>query len=104
VLVGIGLGFHLSPTFQISVLWVVLPTTTLAALTTLGMRRLPQESLERWGRLVSWLDPDPIYRLFAWVYRVSMRWVRGVRAILEGEGAMLWLLVIILAMAVFFRR
>jgi hypothetical protein len=104
VLVGIGLGIHLSPRFQISTMWVVLPVLLIAALTALGLRRFPGKILDRWSRLVSWLDPAPVYRLIGWVYRGSMRWVRGVRSILEGEGAMLWLLVVILALAVFFRR
>lgn len=104
VFVGVGLGIHLSPGFQASTLWALLPVAALSVLLTFGLRRFPEEILDRWGRLVSWLDPAPIYRVLGWTYRVLMRWVRGVRAILEGEGAMLWLLVIILALTVFYRR
>lgn len=104
VLVLIGIGFHLSTRVAWAALATSVPALVLGVVAMLGLRRLPNRSLERWSRLVAWLDPSPLYRLLGRVSISAMRWIRGVRSIIEGEGAMLWLLLIVLLMVVFFRR
>lgn len=104
VLVMLGIGVYLTPQIQWKSLVISGPVLVLGVLSALGLRRLPKRSMERWSRLVAWLDPDPLYRGLARFYAGTMRWMRGLRSILEGEGAMLWLLLIVMLMAVFFRR
>jgi hypothetical protein len=104
VLVLTGIGLHLSTRVTWEPLTISVPILVLAVLAMLGLRRLPNRSIERWGRVVAWLDPAPLYRFLGQIYISAMRWIRGVRSIIEGEGAMLWLLLIVLLMAVFFRR
>ena len=68
------------------------------------LRRLPKLNIDRWSRLVSWLDPSPIYNV---LWSSSLRLLRLARVlgdILEGEGAMLWMIVILLLLFLAFRR
>jgi hypothetical protein len=60
----------------------------------LGTRRVP-----RWTRLLAWLDPAPLYAGVWRAYRATMAAVRAVGEAVEGEGAFLWILVALLAVA-----
>jgi hypothetical protein len=75
--------------------------TLLGAATALVLPRVPRRRLERWRRLLHYLDPSPAYRLL-WALAIAfLRASRGLGNLLEGEGAMLWtyvtLLLILLA-------
>jgi hypothetical protein len=61
--------------------------------------RLETRRVQRWTRLLSWLDPAPLYAGVWRVYRATMAAVRGVGEAVEGEGAFLWVLVALLAVA-----
>jgi hypothetical protein len=48
------------------------------------------------GRLLnSLLRLDWLYRLGAWLYLLVQRWIQSLTAILEGEGGVLWVLVLL---------
>lgn len=65
--------------------------------------RLAGRQVQRWTRLAAWLDPMPLYA-GAWrTYRWSMNAVRGIGEAVEGEGAFLWVLVALLAVALVLR-
>jgi hypothetical protein len=61
--------------------------------------RLETRRVQRWTRLLTWLDPAPLYAGVWRVYRATMGAVRAIGEALEGEGAFLWVLVALLAVA-----
>jgi hypothetical protein len=61
--------------------------------------RLETRRMQRWTRLLTWLDPGPVYAGVWRVYRATMAAVRAIGEALEGEGAFLWVLVALLAVA-----
>ena len=61
--------------------------------------RMETRQVQRWTRLASWLDPAPLYNGVWRVYRATMTAVRGIGEAVEGEGAFLWVLVALLAVA-----
>jgi hypothetical protein len=61
--------------------------------------RLEARRVQRWTRLVAWLDPTPLYAGVWRLYRATMAAVRGIGEAVEGEGAFLWVLVALLAVA-----
>jgi len=61
--------------------------------------QLEARRVQRWTRLVAWLDPTPLYAGVWRLYRATMAAVRGMGEALEGEGAFLWVLVALLAVA-----
>ena len=65
--------------------------------------RLAVRQVQRWTRLAAWLDPMPLYAVVWRVYRTSMNAVRMVGEAVEGEGAFLWVLVALLAVALVLR-
>jgi hypothetical protein len=50
-----------------------------------------------------WLDLNPLYRLIRAFNDVLLRIVRLVGGILEGEGAVLWMMVLLLLLILGFR-
>ncbi len=94
VLIGLGLQMFDEVTLMGFVGFLVIGG--LAVVLTLAIRKLPMRDVDRWGRLLAWIDMGPIVRLFALIGRAIMRVARGVSDVLEGEGAMLWLVVILL--------
>jgi hypothetical protein len=76
----------------------------LAVVVGVGLGWWRRESLEarqvqRWTRLLAWLDPAPLYAAVWRVYRGTMTLVRGLGEILEGDAAFLWVLIALLAVA-----
>jgi len=65
--------------------------------------RLAVRQVQRWTRLAAWLDPMPLYAVVWRMYRTSMNAVRMVGEAVEGEGAFLWVLVALLAVALVLR-
>jgi hypothetical protein len=61
--------------------------------------RLGTRRVLRWTRLLAWLDPAPLYAGVWRAYRATMAAVRAVGEAVEGEGAFLWILVALLAVA-----
>jgi hypothetical protein len=61
--------------------------------------RLEARRVPRWTRLAAWLDPTPLYEGVWRIYRATMGAVRGIGEAVEGEGAFLWVLVALLAVA-----
>ncbi len=96
VLVAVGLGFWMWDGFSLQGFILFMVATILAAFTIINMRRLPLRDLARWGKIMVWLDPTPIYNALASGSRAVMRVVRATSGVMEGEGAMLWLFVILL--------
>lgn len=61
--------------------------------------RTGTREVQRWSRWVAWLDPAPLYAAGWRGYRAAMILIRRVGEAVEGEGAFLWVLVALLAVA-----
>ncbi|HEY42486.1 MAG TPA: hypothetical protein G4O11_00700 [Anaerolineae bacterium] len=96
ILVGIGLGIRMpgSVSLQASIVFII--SLIVSIITILLLRRFPQDRVHRWGRVLAWLDPNPIYRILWQLGQVLMNLFRVIGELLEGEGAMLWMMVILL--------
>jgi hypothetical protein len=96
LLVGIGIGIWMSGSISFQGFLVFVIVIALALSANYGIQRLPRRDVARWGSVVKWIDPSPIYRVLGFGGRVGLRVVQLVGEILEGEGAMLWMFVILL--------
>jgi hypothetical protein len=93
--VSIGVGLRMPGSFSLRALVIFVASVALAYLVLFWLRRLPGIDVNRWNRLLSWLDPSPIYNA---IWNSGLYLIRAIRTlgdILEGEGAMLWMLVIL---------
>jgi hypothetical protein len=96
VLVSFGIGIWLQP---MPTLWGVILFGGAAVLSTLslfGLRRLPASQAQRWQSIAGKVDPQPIYRLLWRPLRGFARFARTIGAIFEGEGALIWMFVVVL--------
>jgi hypothetical protein len=96
VFVSIGLGLWMAKGFSLVALAGFLAIGGVAVLLLLVIRRLPHREVDRWGRLLAWIDLNPVMRFFEFGGRVILGAARATSQIFEGEGAMLWLVVILL--------
>jgi hypothetical protein len=94
--VSIGVGLRMSGSFSLRTLVIFVASVALAYLVLFWLRRLPKMDVNRWNRLLSWLDPSPIYNVIWTSGLYLIRTIRTLGDILEGEGAMLWMIVILL--------
>ena len=96
ILVGFGLGLRMpgSVSLEASIVFVI--TIALSLIAVFLMRQFPEGSVHRWGRVFEWLDTDPLYRILSRISRIVVSLFRIIGELLEGEGAMLWMIVILL--------
>jgi hypothetical protein len=96
ILVGFGLGLRMpgSVSLEASIVFVI--TIALSLISVFLVRQFPEGSAFRWGRVFEWLDTDPLYRILSRISRVVVSLFRMIGELLEGEGAMLWMIVILL--------
>lgn len=112
-LYGLGLALPVLALAGFGVLLAQPPTVPGVAgflVTVLGLgygwsrrERLQARRVQRWTRLAAWLDPMPVYSAVWRAYRWLMNGVRIVGEAVEGEGAFLWVLVVLLAAALVLR-
>ena len=100
VIVSFGLGLRMPGSVTIEAFAGFAVAIALAALAMFWLRRLPQRDVDRWGRLIEWLDPNPLYRVLWGGGRALVQLFRAIGDILEGEGAMLWMSVILLLLII----
>jgi hypothetical protein len=96
VIVLFGLGLRMYDEINLVGIAGFLIIGVLSVLFTLAIRKLPIRDVDRWGRLLAWIDIRPIVRIFAYIGRWIMGLARAASDVLEGEGAMLWIVVILL--------
>ena len=99
-IVSFGLGLRMSGSVTLEAVAGFAIALTIATLAFFWLRRLPQRDVDRWGRLIEWLDPNPLYRLLWGGSRALIQFFRAIGDILEGEGAMLWMSVILLLLII----
>jgi hypothetical protein len=104
ILVGFGLGIRMpgSVSLEASIVFVI--TIVLSLISFFLLRQFPEDTVHRWGRVFAWLDPDPLYRVLSRIGRVVVNLFRMIGELLEGEGAMLWMIVILLIVILAQRR
>jgi hypothetical protein len=103
ILVGFGIGLQMPANATLGALIVFGIAAALTVLTMSAVRRLPSRDVNRWMRWMRWLDLNPLYRLIRAFNDVLLRIVRLVGGILEGEGAVLWMMVLLLLLILGFR-
>ncbi|KPK95440.1 MAG: hypothetical protein AMJ88_00405 [Anaerolineae bacterium SM23_ 63] len=96
LIVGFGLGLRMPGSVSLEAGIVFVITIGLSFLSVFLLRLFPEGSVLRWARVFAWLDPDPLYRILYRLSRVLVNIFRLIGELLEGEGAMLWMLVILL--------
>ncbi len=96
VIVSFGLGLWMANSLNLVALVGSVAIGGLAVILLLALRRLTNREVDRWGRLLAWIDLHPIVRFLEFCGRGVMRVTRAASDIFEGEGAMLWLVVILL--------
>ncbi len=96
VLVGFGVALQsVSATTLAGAIFSLL-LLSLAGLFLFLFSRLPSEAAGRLQRLTIWLELGPIYRAAGNVYASFLGLIRSVSEIIEGEAAILWILVFML--------
>ncbi|UCF60691.1 MAG: hypothetical protein JSV37_13150 [Anaerolineaceae bacterium] len=95
-LVGFGLGLRMPGSVSLEAGIVFVLVVGLALLSVILLRQFPEARVLRWARIFSWLDPDPLYRVLSRLGRTLINLFRMIGELLEGEGAMLWMIVILL--------
>jgi hypothetical protein len=95
-LVGFGLGLRMPGSVSLEAGIVFVIVIGLALLSVILLRQFPEGSVLRWARVFAWLDPDPLYRVLSRLIRTLINLFRMVGELLEGEGAMLWMIVILM--------
>jgi hypothetical protein len=96
LLVGIGIGIWMPGSISMQGFILFIVVIILVLLINYGLQRLPRRDVARWGKIIQWIDPSPLYRVLGAGGRAVLRVVHLAGDILEGEGAMLWMLVILL--------
>ncbi len=99
VFVAIGLGLESAPEGRPQAFAVWGAVTLAGFVLWMWVRGGAGTQIARVRRVTGWLDPEPIYAGLWRVYDVGIGFVRGIGSALEGEGAVLWLLVILVVAA-----
>jgi hypothetical protein len=93
---GLGLGIQMQPAITLAGIVISLATLGLAVAIWQAATRLPQAGRVSGRRLARWLDLEPFSRPAAGIYGLAMRALQSIGQLLDGEGGMLWLMVILI--------
>ena len=96
VLVALGMGLQTPQATSLGGVVFFIGAGVAALFGRYAMHRLPYGYKELGRGVASRLDPDPLYRAAWRVYVSILRFVRTVAEPLEGEGGMLWMLVVVI--------
>jgi hypothetical protein len=70
------------------------------AIASLARRRWPKSERPRVARTTRWLDPSPLLRMAGAATGWLLRGARSVADLVEGEAALLWIYVLVVALGV----
>jgi len=96
VLVSVGLGIWFKTMPGLPGLIVFAASAVITALSFLGLRRIPASRAQRWQTAAGKINPEPVYRLIWNPLRAAARAIRAIGAVFEGDGAMIWMFVVVL--------
>ncbi len=97
VAIGLGLGSSLIGGLQAFGVWGAVIVAGVFLWT--WVRRGAGKQIARLRRITGWLDPEPVYAGLWRAYDTGIEFVRGIESALEGEGAILWLMVMLVVAA-----
>lgn len=100
ILGGILVGWRMGVDLQMTAILVFSLVVGMSVFLVLRFRHIPSLQLDRIGRLFLWFDLRPFFRLLLMGFRVLLFAMRTLSETLEGEGAMLWVFVMLLLLAV----
>ncbi|TFH42922.1 MAG: hypothetical protein E4H01_12780 [Lysobacterales bacterium] len=95
VLVSVGLGIWLQPVPGLEGIIVFAISASLGLLLLFVLRRLPTDLVQSWQGTAGRFDPQYVYRVLWRPLRILARIARVTGSIFEGEGALLWMTVVI---------
>ncbi len=96
ILVGLGLGLWLQTAPGVEGLSIFGLAVILAALVFVVLRRVPPDVVRRWQSGISRVDPRGVYRVLWRPVKTLGRIARMSGGVFEGEGALLWMAVVVL--------
>ena len=96
VLVAVGMGVQTPEATSLGGTLVFLAAGLAALAGRYAFGRLPHATREIGKRVAGRLDPNPVYNAAWQIYKGVLRIVRTLASPLEGEGAMLWMLVVVI--------
>jgi formate hydrogenlyase subunit 3/multisubunit Na+/H+ antiporter MnhD subunit len=96
IFAAVGVGIHMRDQVQLDALWVFLILIVISAAGLRTMKNLSQREVDRWGKIFAWLDPSPLYSLGRSVGKAVGAAIRSVGELIEVEGGILWMIVILL--------
>lgn len=96
VFVAIGIGFREISNVSIPGFVVFLLVLVLGVLSFLLLRRVSEEDIEPMRARIEIIDTGPLYDALRRIIQVLLDVIRSVGGVLEGEGALLWMFVIVM--------
>jgi hypothetical protein len=96
VIASLGLGIQMQQTIALAEGFIALGTLGLATIIWQAVTRLPPAGRISGRRLARWLDLEPLSRLAGIFYGLGLRALQSLGRLLDGEGGMLWLMVILI--------
>jgi hypothetical protein len=96
VLVGVGVGIWFRTLPQLPGLIFFGGSILISGVGFLLLRRMPATEAQRWQAFAGLVDPQPVYRLLWYPLRSFARVMRSVGAVFEGQGALIWMFVVLL--------
>jgi hypothetical protein len=101
--VGVGLGIWAAIEVSLGMIIACALTLVVGAGFLAADHQRPRRERYRWGRMVSWLDPQPLYSFGLRIGRGLTAIAREVALMLDGEAALLWMLVILILLYIGYR-
>jgi hypothetical protein len=96
ILVAVGMGLQTSVPRTLGGIALFIGVGIAAVLGRIALGRLPYRTKELGRRMIARLDPGSLYQGGWSAYMGVLRVVRGLAAPLEGQGGMLWMLVVLI--------
>jgi hypothetical protein len=93
---AVGVGIHMRDQVQFDALWVFVILSLISAIGLRAVKNLSQREVDRWGRIFAWLDPSPFYKIGRSAGTTLGTAIRSVGEMIEVEGGILWMMVILL--------
>ena len=96
VFVAVGIGIREVSIISIAGLIVFLLVLVLGIFSFVVLRRIPEEGIERLRARIDFFDTGPLYNTLRRILQILLDMIRSIGGVLEGEGAILWMFVIVM--------
>ena len=99
VFVAVGIGIREVSNISIAGLVLFLMVLVLGIFSFAALRRIPEEDIEQVRARIEFFDTGPLYDTLRRVIQFLLDVIRSFGGVLEGEGAILWMFVIVMILA-----